>query len=205
MIKKSTLHKTRALLWVLLHLVSTLVSLHYQSVEVVSLSISSSSNINKLGSAGSSSSRHISNSNLQNVVSPMNNNNNNNNINMNLQPLLTTLSPVLTTNGQQSHLDSIGHQQMKHHQQQQQQHSQDDLSQSASERSSDQQRILASNSGEEHDDTVPLATINNHSRNNQPAIRPPQYVDVSALVGVSDFATFRRLLCVCSAKQTLRR
>lgn len=40
-------------------------------------------------------------------------------------------------------------------------------------------------SNEEHDDTVPLATINNHSRNNQAQLRPPQYVDVSALVGVS--------------------
>lgn len=38
---------------------------------------------------------------------------------------------------------------------------------------------------DEHDESVPLATINNHSRNNQQPIRPPQYVDVAALVGVS--------------------
>lgn len=37
---------------------------------------------------------------------------------------------------------------------------------------------------EDHDDSVPLATVNNHSKNNA-QIRPPQYVDVSALVGVS--------------------
>lgn len=40
-------------------------------------------------------------------------------------------------------------------------------------------------SNEDHDESVPLATINNHSRNNQQPIRPPQYVDVAALVGVS--------------------
>lgn len=39
------------------------------------------------------------------------------------------------------------------------------------------------NANEEHDDGVPLATINNHSRNNQHHMKPPQYVDVSALVG----------------------
>lgn len=41
----------------------------------------------------------------------------------------------------------------------------------------------------DHDETVPLATINNHSRNNQPQARPPQYVDVSNLVTVSIYHT----------------
>lgn len=44
---------------------------------------------------------------------------------------------------------------------------------------------LQRSSNEDHDESVPLATVNNHSRNNQQPIRPPQYVDVAALVGVS--------------------
>lgn len=43
----------------------------------------------------------------------------------------------------------------------------------------------ASNNDEHDPDMVPLATVNNHSRNQQAALRPPQYVDVSALIGVS--------------------
>lgn len=99
---------------------------------------------------------------------------------------LTTVQPPAMTTQQQlnsiSYLDSFAtqYQSKQPQQQQQQQQAQnqqvDDLHQ-ASERSS--------SGNEDHDDTVPLATINNHSRNNQPVVRPPQYVDVSALVGVS--------------------
>lgn len=39
-----------------------------------------------------------------------------------------------------------------------------------------------SNTAANDDDLIPLATINNHSRNNQNQLRPPQYVDLSALV-----------------------
>lgn len=48
---------------------------------------------------------------------------------------------------------------------------------------------LRRSSNEDHDESVPLATINNHSRNNQQPIRPPQYVDVAALVGVSQWVS----------------
>lgn len=49
----------------------------------------------------------------------------------------------------------------------------------------------AEHTNDQENHEVPLATINNHSRNNQPQARPPQYVDVSNLVGVS--SRFRNL------------
>lgn len=91
---------------------------------------------------------------------------------------ITTLPPLMTTLSQNSYLtESLA----------QSKQAQDDLH-PASERSSDSHRL----NSEDHDDSVPLATINNHSRN-QPAARPPQYVDVSALVGVSNLIELARL------------
>lgn len=120
--------------------------------------------VNSLSISSSSSNKNALSSTSARLI------NGNNNLNQGLP--VTTLSPLASTNHQ--HLDSLAH-----HQQYKQQ--QDELNQSASERSSDQHRL----SQDEHDDSVPLATINNHSRNNQLSIsRPPQYVDVSALVGV---------------------
>lgn len=90
------------------------------------------------------------------------------------QQQMTTISPLMmTTNPQNSYLDSLA--QIQQSKQLQQQQQQDDLHAAGEHRSA----------GGDHDDSVPLATINNHSRNNQPVARPPQYVDVSALVGVS--------------------
>lgn len=86
--------------------------------------------------------------------------------------LLTTQSPLIPTSNHNSYTDS--HANQLH------------LKQPAG-----SQEVGATNgeqrsaSVEEHEDTMPLATINNHSRNNQQPNRPPQYVDVSALVGVS--------------------
>lgn len=80
--------------------------------------------------------------------------------------LLTTLSPLITTLNQNNYLEA-------QQSQVKQQVSQDiSISEPRS-------------SGEEHEESIPLATVNNHSRNNQQPSRPPQYVDVSALVGVS--------------------
>lgn len=98
------------------------------------------------------------------------------------QQASTLPPPLMTTIAQNNYLDSLAHQlqqqQTKQYNNNQSQHQQQVSSISMNE----QQR---SSYLDEHDDSVPLATINNHSRNNQPPIRPPQYVDVSALVGVS--------------------
>lgn len=87
------------------------------------------------------------------------------------QQQITTLPPLVTTISQNNYLDPLAAQQ-----QQQQLKQEVGLHSSGGEHRS---------SSEEHEESIPLATINNHSRNNQPAVRPPQYVDVSALVGVS--------------------
>lgn len=83
--------------------------------------------------------------------------------------LLTTQTPFMTTINQNIYPES----QQQQHVPIKQQVSQDiSISESRS-------------SAEDHDESIPLATVNNHSRNNQQPSRPPQYVDVSALVGVS--------------------
>lgn len=95
----------------------------------------------------------------------------------------TTLPPLLSTIAQDPNDERVSlskdqrlaeqmHQHLQQHQADHQYHADDGAK---SQRSSN----------EDHDESVPLATINNHSRNNQQPIRPPQYVDVAALVGVS--------------------
>jgi len=81
---------------------------------------------------------------------------------------ITTLPPFLTTLSQGVYQNSV----VQHSSKLQQQ-------------PEGQQHSTGEHRSNSEDDTVPLATINNHSKNNQPMARPPQYVDVSALVGVS--------------------
>lgn len=92
------------------------------------------------------------------------------------QQAITTLPPLITTIIQ----DSIPESFQNHPNHQQQQQHQDSIQQDS---------LKQRSHSEDHDDSVPLATINNHSRNKQPNAKPPQYVDVSALIGVS--------LCTC--------
>lgn len=126
------------------------------TVVVYSLSISSSTN-NKNGLTSSTVSARNSQSYQQQTLA-------------NNQQQMTTLPPLMSTISQSNYLDSVN-------QAQQVQDKQETVGPRAG-------NELRSNN-EEHDDAVPQATVNNHSRNNQPAPRPPQYVDVSALVGVS--------------------
>lgn len=126
-----------------------------------------------------------------------NNINNNNNVNRNADiiqtsagppansapnvPQSTTLQPPLLTT-----MDNMIHHeyppQQLHHQQHYNQHQ-------ASDNQNQQHGKQRSDFNGDHEDSIPLATINNHSRNSQlvqqaTAIsRPAQYVDVSALVG----------------------
>lgn len=94
----------------------------------------------------------------------------------------TTLPPLITTISQNNYLDSLVAQQQQQQSKQQQQIFENLNRISAGDTNNGE---LQASSSTNSDDTVPLATINNHSRNNQPVARPPQYVDVSALVGVS--------------------
>lgn len=96
------------------------------------------------------------------------------------QPMPTTLPPLMTTIVQNTNNPSVesssssssidGLRPVEYQQQQQQ--------------PNDGGGAKFRSNLDDHDDSVPLATINNHSKNNA-QIRPPQYVDVSALVGVS--------------------
>lgn len=101
-------------------------------------------------------------------------NNNNGPIQSAAGQQLTTLPPHLTTVVQDKYLNSFQQPAQVAKQQQQQDPNNIQL-ETAKQRSN----------GDDHDEPVPMATINNHSRNNQALARPPQYVDVSALVGVS--------------------
>lgn len=104
--------------------------------------------------------------------------------------MTTTLPPLLSTLAQDNRLDDSASlslskdqklaEQMHLHLQQHQQQQQDQFH-----ANHDEVSKQTRSSVDEHDESVPLATINNHSRNNQQPIRPPQYVDVAALVGVS--------------------
>lgn len=133
---------------------------------VCTLSVSTAATKNSLSPAHS---RNVNSNNQNSVV---------NQINSQLSPVqaqLTTLPPLLTTIVRDNNYsDIVNANQLIKQQQQQQQH-----------QSNQEQLNKQRSNSEDHDDTIPLATINNHSRNNQPIARPPQYVDVSALVGVS--------------------
>lgn len=87
----------------------------------------------------------------------------------------TTTSPQLMTTIAQGYIDSLASQ-LGAAATKQQQLAYNSITGTNEQRSS---------APEEHDDSVPMATINNHSRNNQPPARPAQYVDVAGLVGVS--------------------
>lgn len=155
----------KASLLVLLQLV-TLQSTSKQLSSVYSFSISSPN-------GKSNTNSNLRHNNLQNVMqSPSSLPNQQHSANLQL----TTLQPPIITTQQYNPNGYIDSYTSQYQTKQQQLDSVADQHQ-ASERSS--------NGNDDHDDTVPLATINNHSRNNQPVARPPQYVDVSALVGVS--------------------
>lgn len=97
---------------------------------------------------------------------------------------LTTQAPSLlpTTASQYSFFDSIPSR------------SQDSLKHSSYKTANLSSLEYSRSNFDDSDDSLPLATINNHSGNNnnnlslQSPARPAQYVDVSALVGVSSFS-----------------